>query len=340
LQLHFHESEVIGMYVIVVVGAILVTTASVNTLWDRRRHGSLERHEKALAALRDLAEHPRELPPEPPPPTPTDHVHILSEPPADAAAHRRRVQKAAAARKALERRRPRDVATRPTAAHLPTMPMHAPEAPPAPPDPGKAKPPKVSADTMPVFIDPPTPPEPRVAPAPASAATPKASRTRTVPARAVVATAAALVLIAGITSVAVLAGRPSGTKHAAPPPPPTSVPTVAARTPKPTVAPAPPPPPAPVVVAAAQGDGTVTVNVPYTLTLTASGLCWVSVQSDTGQTLYEGTLQPGQQQRVSGGGPLTVRLGNTPAMQISVDGRALTLAGVAKTANVRFVPPT
>ena len=83
-----------------------------------------------------------------------------------------------------------------------------------------------------------------------------------------------------------------------------------------------------------------TVAVPYTLTLTASGTCWVSVQSDTGQTLYEGTLQPGQQQHVAGGGPLTVRLGNTPAMQISVDGHALTLEGVANTANVRFVPPT
>ena len=139
------------MSVIVVVGAILVTTASLNSLWDRRRHDSLERHEKALAALRDLAEHPRELPPEPPPPPPTDHVHILSEPPADAAAHHRRVQKAAAARRAAERRRPRDVSTRPTAAQLPTMPTTPTQGSPAPkpgPEPASA-PPKVTADTMP-----------------------------------------------------------------------------------------------------------------------------------------------------------------------------------------------
>ena len=319
------------MSVIVVVGAILVTTASLNSLWDRRRHDSLERHEKALAALRDLAEHPRELPPEPPPQPPTDHVHILSEPPADAAAHHRRVQKAAAARRAAERRRPRDVSTRPTAAQLPTMPTHGslarePSEEPAPQ--------KVTADTMPVVIDPP----PRQAPhaAPLSARQPEP--TRHVPARAIGAGAAALLVIVAITTAAVVAGRSGSPKRARGAVTPTSVPA-AAPAPRPTVAPEPPPPDI-QVVASKQGNGTVTVTVPYTLTLTAGGLCWVSVTSDSGQTLYQGTLQPGQQQHVTGSGPLTVRLGNTPAMQISVNGRPLVLAGVAKTANVRFIPPT
>jgi hypothetical protein len=319
------------MSVIVVVGAILVTTASLNSLWDRRRHDSLERHEKALAALRDLAEHPRELPPEPPPPTPTDHVHILSEPPADAAAHHRRVQKAAAARRAAERRRPRDVSTRPTAAQLPTMPTRGTPAPTPTPAPEPA-PQKVTADTMPVVIDPPPRPGPTAVPAAAG----QTVATRHVPARVIGAGAAALLVIVAITTAAVVGGRSGSPKRATAAVAPTSVP-VAAPAPKPTVAPT--PPPDIQVVASAQGNGTVTVTVPYTLTLTASGLCWVSVTSDSGQTLYEGTLQPGQQQHVTGSGPLTVRLGNTPAVQISVNGRPLVLAGVAKTANVRFMPP-
>jgi hypothetical protein len=318
------------MSVIVVVGAILVTTASVNSLWERRRHDSLERHEKALAALRDLAEHPREPPPEPPPPPPTDHVHILSEPPADAAAHHRRVQKAAAARRAAERRRPRDVSTRPTAAQLPTMPTHGALA----PQPEREPAPPVTADTMPVVIDPPPRPEPHVAPAAAR----HAVSTRHVPARVIGAGAAALLVIIAVTTAAVVAGRSGSPKRATAAVTPTSVP-VAAPAPKTTVAP-PAPPPDIQVVASAQGNGTVTVTVPYTLTLTAGGLCWVSVTSDSGQTLYEGTLRPGQQQHVTSSGPLTVRLGNTPAMQISVNGRPLVLAGVAKTANVRFIPPT
>jgi hypothetical protein len=41
-------------------------------------------------------------------------------------------------------------------------------------------------------------------------------------------------------------------------------------------------------------------------------------------------------QQVAGGASLVVRLGNTPAIGLAVDGRPLDLTGVSQTATVRF----
>jgi hypothetical protein len=50
-------------------------------------------------------------------------------------------------------------------------------------------------------------------------------------------------------------------------------------------------------------------------------------------------LEAGQTKQISAVAPLVVRLGNTPAVRLTVNGVDLSLAGVAQTANVEFVPP-
>jgi cytoskeleton protein RodZ len=84
------------------------------------------------------------------------------------------------------------------------------------------------------------------------------------------------------------------------------------------------------------GDASVSVRGPFTLALQATGRCWVQVTGANGQTLFEGTLQQGEVQTVSGAAPLTVRIGNTRSIALRVDGSNLDLAGVANTANVNF----
>ena len=63
----------------------------------------------------------------------------------------------------------------------------------------------------------------------------------------------------------------------------------------------------------------------------------MQVTGPFGQTLYQGTLYAGQAQQVDGATPLVVRLGNTPAVGLAVDGTQLDLSGVGRTANVRFM---
>jgi hypothetical protein len=62
------------------------------------------------------------------------------------------------------------------------------------------------------------------------------------------------------------------------------------------------------------------------------------VQTNTGQTLFEGTLLAGQQKQLSGAGPLTIRMGDTAAMQMTLNGTPLGLTGMARTANLQFNP--
>jgi hypothetical protein len=62
----------------------------------------------------------------------------------------------------------------------------------------------------------------------------------------------------------------------------------------------------------------------------------VQVSDPTGRVLFSGTLHAAQTQQVAGGASLVVRLGNTPAIGLAVDGQPLDLAGVGHTATVRF----
>jgi cytoskeleton protein RodZ len=151
------------------------------------------------------------------------------------------------------------------------------------------------------------------------------------------AVAVAAVVVVGVATAGIVAAARdgSGNPSASRPPsrPITTRPRVATtQPPRPTTSTA----PAPVVETAA-GNGTVTVVVPFTLMLAPTGTCWVSVTNAAGQTLFEGTLQAGQHQPVVGSGPLVIRLGNTSAMTMELNGEPLDLSGVARTANVSFV---
>src|SRR5436190_10807952 len=96
------------MLVIALIGALLVATVCVNALIARRsgRQDAIEQHERALEALRDLAEHPRPLPefthPDEPP---TDHIRILEHRPPSVGTARKRTKRAAVSRRSGARAR-------------------------------------------------------------------------------------------------------------------------------------------------------------------------------------------------------------------------------------------
>ncbi len=327
------------MIVIIVIALVLLATACAN-VWIARRANddALIRHERALEALRDLAEHPRPVAadlrthPETEPDPAMDHIRILHEPPAGMVPHRRRTGRTGSvrARPTTRRRRVAPAA----AAPAPPAP-NTPPAPPAPPAPNTppATPARIVvpvqrfdavAEAAPVAE---LPSEPVILPARRS------GRLATV-----AAVAAVVVLVGAASALAVASGHK--TRHAA------------ARAVRPvvttTVAPAVRVPPTVAVppvdtarfTATPNGDGTVTVRLPFSLTLAPIGPCWVRVQDSNGKTLFEGTLHAGQHQEVTGTSPLVIRLGNTPAMQMLVNGSEVALAGAAQTADVRFVPPT
>ena len=151
-----------------------------------------------------------------------------------------------------------------------------------------------------------------------------------------VATVAAVVAV-GVVIAGVVGAAHDGSNAAAGQRPPSRPTTTRPRTsttpaPHPTTTTVPTP-----VVETASGNGTVTVVVPFTLVLAPTGTCWVSVRTATGQTLYEGTLHAGQRQPVVGTGPLVIRLGNTAAMTMQLNGAPLDLSGVGHTADLSFV---
>ena len=323
------------MIAIVVIGILVIALAGLNAWIGRRRKGdSLERHERALNALRDLADHPQPIPAVPEPP-PTDHVHILDERPAGAPPQRRRARRPAAKRNpAAARSRARALESRPTAAQLPTRPS----GPRPPATPSAPEPPPVHIPEPALRFD-------DIAPTTPSMFSTRHERPRfelprlriSARAAAVAALAAATVVLVGtLAAVGITAGGSPSHGRAAPPRRPAAAPPTTVKRTPPTTAPK----PAVQLVANATGNGTVTVPTPYTLTLTTTtSPCWVSVDDSTGHTVFTGTLQPGQHQQVTGTGPLTVRLGNSPAVQISVNGSPLNMAGVGKTASVQFGPP-
>jgi uncharacterized protein DUF4115 len=318
------------MILIVVIGIVLIATAGAQMLVVHRRNDDpLDRHERAIAALRDVAEHPHPLVADPHPELPpTANIRILSEPPADAVARRRRARRAAAARRRAEAQtHPRNIADRPTAARLPTQPVPTIHI--------NGDDLERPARTVPA----PLPALPSVELEPTHLRDSRGPRhshvhlSRRVKTGAIVTTAFAAAL-AAIVAIAPSGGTPKHAASSAPPPP--------ARTPTTRPAPVTTATTAPSVmqVAAAPGgvSGTVVVAVPFTLTMATNAPCWVMVQTSAGQTLFQGTLLAGQQKQVSGAGPLTIRMGNTAAMQMTLNGTPLDLAGMAKTANVQFNP--
>jgi hypothetical protein len=303
------------MVVIAVIAVLLVATVCVNALITRRagRADAIERHERALDALRDLSEHPRPQPEFPhPAEPPTDHIRILEHRPQMARPPRTHTKRAAVSHRAGPRPR-----------------IDAPAPPPATAEPVPAV---LSFDDASPPSPPPHQPEPAYALPPPSRRRRWSGRSG----RAALVAAAAAVTVVFVALVVGTAFTPSHHgDHTTEPvrravEPPVTRPPVTA-------------PPSTVALAPAQllvsptGNGTVTVRSPYALTLTTNGPCWVSIKDSTGRTVFEGTLQAGQRQNVPSAGPVDVRLGNTPVAQLMVNGAPLDLSRMSEVATLHFV---
>jgi cytoskeletal protein RodZ len=306
----------------------------------------MERHLRAIDALRDLAEHPRpaETHLEPPPDMPSEHIRILDQPPAGVRPARRGTTRRATA--GASRARP--AARRSTKSRTSTPPS-------TPPDERTTI--EIRPLTPRIPVSPPvailtfdaiSPPPDGVSPATGPSATapepgPRATQRRTAlldrinsGSRSTYAAVASAVLVV-VVVLLVAAGlgnhhnRAGAARRAAAPPPPTSVAPTTTSTPTTTT-----PIQAASVVARSGNGATISVRSPFQITLHATGTCWVEVTDPTGRTLFNETLHSGQEQLIPGATPIVVRLGYTPAMSIAVDGVGLDLTGLSQTANLNF----
>jgi hypothetical protein len=329
------DREVISMWAFVVFAGLVGAGLLAWYVSGRDNVPPMERHLRAIDALRDLAEHPRpaETHLEPPPEMPSEHIRILDEPPAGTRPARRGTARratagASRARPAARRStksRTSPAATPPTERTTIEIRPLSPRIPVAPPVPN------FTFDA----IAPPPPgdgaegaPEPDRRAALLDRINAASSRTYAAVGTAVVVVLVVLLVAAGLGGHH---GREGVAKAAtAPPPPPASVaPTTTS-----------PPTTAAIqtaAVVARSGNGaTVSVRSPFQITLHATGTCWVEVTDPTGRTLFNETLHSGQVQLIPGATPIIVRLGYTPAMSISVDGVGLDLTGLSQTANLNF----
>jgi cytoskeletal protein RodZ len=312
--------------VIAVVGAIAAVT---RYFLLRDDVPPMQRHARALAALRDLSEHPR-----PPvdlavqPEMTIDHVRILD----DATADSRRVRKPSPSRTTTRKRRnPR---TRAAAAERPTIQIRA-SADRSPP--GAALGERTSE---------PEPERGEAGPGPEPAVTDRVTglpawpEAPGVPVRAYAAAAAVVVVaVAGVIAIVLSAGA----KHSASGAPATTAPRRAASSSVPasttssststTVAAVAEP-----VVTVTPSGATVTAPGPFRLTLAASGPCWVQITDAGGATLFSTTMPAGRSQDIPVTRAVTLQLGNAAAMTLSVDGAALDTAGLARVTHIDFQP--
>jgi hypothetical protein len=320
----------------VLVGVAL-TAAVTYYFVTRDRVPPMEQRQRALEALRELANHP---PPTPSPPVPpaeytTPHIRIIDRASFEAGPRAR-----APSRRPSGRRSPgnrsgkgaRSKGQRPTIAICPSAPDPSPSVSTTAPEHDS----DASVTTGPV------PPNTENVVAASAVGMNRSqggtwrSRTALVPALRAVAAAAAIVV--AIPLVIALAHndrttRQPGAQTAERPvtarrPAATTVPTPSVPTTIPTVT-------APMVVRSTSG-ATVSVRNPSILTIRATGTCWIEVNDATGNTLFSGTLHPGQQQQIGVSAPLVLHLGYTPAIALSVDSSALDLNGLAQTTTVDF----
>jgi cytoskeletal protein RodZ len=328
-----------------VIATVGVFAAVIRYFQVREDVPPMQRHARALEALRDLSEHPRPsvdlaIQPE----MPIDHVRILDDVPAGS----RRVRKPSATRAATKNRRSTRgraaaVAGRPTiqirvSADRP-RPLGASLPAPVPTSPtGPGPEPTVPESTIPKSARPePTVSEHGLADV-AFAERFGRRRAPVVPARAW-----AVVSAVGVVAVAVTLGivLTSGGRNAASGAAPTTAPrrsspsslaptTAPSRTSSTSVAVATP------VVALTPNGATVTVHAPFRLTLTASALCWLQITDSTGTQLFSTTMQGGQSQDIPVTRAVTLQLGNAPAMRLAIDGVAITPTTLARVANIAF----
>lgn len=286
-----------------VVGVVFATV-SLRLGWSRHAPDPLERHERALAALRDLADHPRAMPPAPPPPA-TEHVHLVSAP-----AGPRPVRVPTGARRRPARpTRPAETDDRPVGAWLPARPASLPLADsatgPSAPDPDPQAPDHV----------------PRSGPRPAPPAPNRSGIRRG---------SLVVAVVAGVVATAAVGAAAMGPDRT-----PTRVPDPIRPDPAPTAASAPTTVPPPRVVVGGS-EAVVTLSGPAIVTVAATARCWVRIERPDGTTVREETLDSGTNRAIDARAAVTVDVGNLPGLAFAVNGRPLSLTGLPATARVRF----
>jgi hypothetical protein len=294
-------------------------------LLGRPRHDSIAEHQRAIETLRDIAERVREAPERViHDGHRTDHVQLFLEPP-DGRVRRARTSTRAGPRHASSRRPRPDYSSRPTVASLPTLG----------PPPRAGNFPASSrresdgdgsrADDISEFA---TTIEARRSVGATGIGFGSARRTLAGVAvlAAIVASAVAATHLSGSsrhvrTPRAALARRRTSTRRTS-----ASGPSTTTTRRQSVLQPA----------LTAGGNATLKVTFPVTLTLRATHPCWVLASSQAGQTLYTGTLQPGQQQQIPASAAFAIRLGNSAGIAVLVNNLPVALTGVANTATLTF----
>jgi hypothetical protein len=314
--------------VVVIVAVVVLASVGFAALLGRPRHDSIAEHQRAIETLRDIAERVREAPERVVHDglDSTDHVQLFLEPP-DGRARRARTSTRSGARHASPRRPRPDYSSRPTVASLPTLGP--------PPRPGNFPPssPRTSDGDGPHAGNTPVPATKFEARRSVDAPGIRFGSARRTFAgvavlTAIVASAVAATHLSGSsrhihTPRAALTRRRTSTHRTSAAGPSTTTTTTSRQS---VVQPA----------LTAGGNATLNVTFPVTLTLRATHPCWVLASSQAGQTLYTGTLQPGQQQQIPASAAFALRLGNSAGIAVFVNNLPVALTGVANTATLTF----
>jgi hypothetical protein len=343
------DREVISMWALGVFAGLVGAATLARYIFGRDNVAPMERHLRAIDALRDLAEHPRPAQSlvEPPPDLPSEHIRILSEAPAGTRPARRGTTRRATAATSRTRSGARRPAKSRTSAPPPTPPREratieihpsTPRVPPVRATVEAVDAVKAVEITSPDWTTPEwAGPEPAASEGPASPARAAPERIRRAVAEssstyAAFGSVAIVVLVVLVVAVGLGGHRGSGAAAK-------TAPAAAPASVVPTTDPTPPTTAEVVaapVVARSNNGVTVSVRSPFQITLHATGTCWVQITDPTGRTLFTATLHPGQDQLIPGAEPIVVRLGYTPAVSISVDGVGIDLRGLSQTANLSF----
>ncbi|MDQ1380391.1 MAG: hypothetical protein QOJ71_1110, partial [Actinomycetota bacterium] len=295
------------MWALGVIATLAAVAALGRYFTGRDKVPPMERHERALDALRNLSEQPRPAAPDAPltADAATDHVRILAEAPGDTRPARRAPTRRSTARPAW-------------VTDLPTIPIRPGGARPEPGPPPAAGPAAISRSSV-RTNDSDGGTRHRFA----------ASRSRL---SAGAAVAAALVLVALVVAFGITGRGAKGARTSRSPTgdvlPSSTLARSTTSTPSPTV----PSNLVPVVTRSTDG-ATVTLRSPFVLTLRTTAPCWIDITDTSGTSLFTATLPAGQQQQIPGGGPIVMKLGNMSGVTISAGGVDLDLSGLPQTAN-------
>jgi hypothetical protein len=318
------------MWALGVIATVVVGAGLVRYFTRRDNVPPMERHIRALDALRNLAEQPRPPLSDPPAPdTPTDHVRILTEAPDDPRPTRRVATRRSTARPAWVTDLP-TISIRPGAERPDGGRPGAGERP-------DDERPNGERPALPAAASPaPTPPWPPLGPTDPrgrGGRGPAVSRSRVY---AGAAAAGVIVLVAIAVGFAVngrdTKGGAASRASAGDGAPSTTVAQATTTSSPSTTAPSNVAP----VVTRTNGGATVSLRSPFLLTLRTTAACWVQITDASGTIVFTATLPAGQQQQIPGAGPIVMKLGNMSGVTISVGDVPLDLGGLPQTADITF----